>query len=488
VQSSFLLAVRKQWGYTNINHPDLIIPQKIHLNRLEATGKRVGEILDMEIIEKAQMILEKYPLCDHCLGRQFAFLGQGLDNRERGRTIKLFLTMKGHQLALSKDKKGIILLKVLAENGSFPMAAEILGNLKRRPKQGRKCFLCEGCFETLPLLVEKAATRLQDYEYDTFLVGVKLPSEAEEREDEFKAQFEVQYGENFRNELSRVFGKMFSDKTGKTVDFMNPQMVVLVNPFVDDIRLQVNPLFITGRYQKLVRGIPQSKWFCPKCRGKGCPECNYTGRMHPESVEELIAEPTLERTYGEDTSFHGAGREDADARMLGKGRPFIIQVKRPRKRKVNLKDLAKVINERADGKIKVAGLKYVNKEMIRTLKHLEATQKTYRVSVRFDRDISDDEIEKLEHSLSGIKVLQQTPTRVLRRRADKTREKHIYETEIKRISPNSVEMKIRCQGGLYVKELVTGDEGRTEPNVSKIVNAKAEPLKLDVLNVSVKGG
>jgi len=49
-------------------------------------------------------------------------------------------------------------------------------------------------------------------------------------------------------------------------------------------------------------------------------------------------------------------------------------------------------------------------------------------------------------------------------------------------------MKIRCQGGLYVKELVTGDEGRTEPNVSKIVDAKAEPLELDVLNVSVKGG
>lgn len=442
----------------------------------------------MEIIEKAQMMLEKHPLCDHCLGRQFAFLGYGIDNQERGRTIKLFLTMKGHHLALSKDKQGIILLKVLAENGSFPMATEILKKLKRRPKQGGKCFLCEGCFEALPDLVEKAAKRLQDYEYDTFLVGVKLPSEVEEREDEFKAQFEVQHGENFRNELSRVFGKMLSDKTGKTADFMNPQVVVLVNPFVGDIRLQVNSIFIMGRYQKLVRGIPQSKWFCPKCRGKGCPECNYTGRMHPESVEELVAGPALERTYGEDASFHGAGREDADARMLGRGRPFIIQVKRPHKRGIDLKELARTINDRSDGKIKVTGLKFVEKEMIRTLKHLETTQKTYRVTVRFDRDISDDEIVKLKRSLSGTRVLQQTPTRVLRRRADKTRERHIYETEIKRISPNSVEMKIRCQGGLYVKELVTGDKGRTEPNVSKLVDAKAEPLELDVLSISVKGG
>jgi tRNA pseudouridine synthase 10 len=210
--------------------------------------------------------------------------------------------------------------------------------------------------------------------------------------------------------------------------------------------------------------------------------------LHPESVEELIAGPTLEKTYGEDASFHGAGREDADARMLGKGRPFILQVKRPRKRGIDLKELTKIINDRADGKIKVASLKFVDKEMIRALKHLESTQKTYRVTVRFDRDVSDDEIEKLKRSLSGVKVLQQTPTRVLRRRADKTREKHIYETEIKRISPNSVEMKIRCQGGLYVKELITGDEGRTEPNVSKLVDAKAEPLELDVLNISVKSG
>jgi tRNA pseudouridine synthase 10 len=47
-------------------------------------------------------------------------------------------------------------------------------------------------------------------------------------------------------------------------------------------------------------------------------------------------------------------------------------------------------------------------------------------------------------------------------------------------------MKIRCQGGLYIKELVTGDKGRTDPCVSGIVNAEAKPLKLDVLNVIMK--
>jgi len=236
-----------------------------------------------------------------------------------------------------------------------------------------------------------------------------------------------------------------------------------------------------------VRGIPQSKWFCPKCRGRGCPECGGTGRLHPESVEELVAGPTIEMAKGENASFHGAGREDADARMLGKGRPFIVQVKRPRKREIDLKELTKTINKRAEGKIRVVGLKIVGRDMIQFLKSMEASKKTYRITVRFERDVSDDEVKKIVSSLSGAKIFQQTPTRVLRRRADKTREKHIYETAVKRISPNSVELKVKCQGGLYVKELVTGDGGRTEPNVSKIIGAKAEPLELDVLSVSKKG-
>jgi tRNA pseudouridine synthase 10 len=54
---------------------------------------------------------------------------------------------------------------------------------------------------------------------------------------------------------------------------------------------------------------------------------------------------------------------------------------------------------------------------------------------------------------------------------------------VKKLSPKKAEMKIRCQGGLYVKELVTGDEGRTIPSVSAILGNKAKPLKLDVLNV-----
>jgi tRNA pseudouridine synthase 10 len=442
----------------------------------------------MDILEKARRMLEERPLCDNCLGRQFAFLGYGIENHERGRAIKTLLTLRGHMLALQNKPEGTALLRILAENGGFPMARALLRKLQQAPQEEkrRECFLCGGRFEALSSLMEKALSMLGEYEYETFLVGVRVPMEIEEREDEFKAHFGIEHGENMRNEFSRVLGKMLVEATGKRVDYMKPQVVVIFNPFDEKIEVQVNSLYIMGRYRKLIRGIPQSKWLCRRCRGRGCPRCDWTGKMYPESVEELIAGPVLEMTLGEDSSFHGAGREDIDARMLGSGRPFVIEIKRPRKRNLDLSELERLINERAQGKIEVLGLRYADREDVIRIKEMESAQKTYRVKVEFERDLQDDELERLRDALTDVTVHQRTPTRVLHRRADLTREKHIYETKIKRISPKIVELTIKCQGGLYIKELVTGDNGRTKPNVSEIIGVKAQPLELDVLGVMEK--
>jgi tRNA pseudouridine synthase 10 len=105
------------------------------------------------------------------------------------------------------------------------------------------------------------------------------------------------------------------------------------------------------------------------------------------------------------------------------------------------------------------------------------------VLIEFENAVSEKDLRLLEETLSGTSIKQQTPLRVLHRRADLTREKYIYEVKVKKVSLKRAEMKIRCQGGLYVKELVSGDEGRTVPNVSELLGNRAKPLKLDVLNV-----
>lgn len=437
----------------------------------------------MEILEKAQEILEKHPLCNRCLGRQFALLGHDLENQTRGEAIKLLLTMKAHEKILSNNRTGIATLKTLATNGAFPMATQILQRQKISVGEARPCYLCEEKTANTSKLAEKSVKMLSNYEFSTFLVGIKLPVEIKEREDEFKAEFGLNLGEDMRNDFSRVIGREISKLTGKAVEFNKPDISILINPFNQQITLQINPLYIAGKYKKLARGIPQSRWLCRECKGKGCEKCNWSGKTYAESVEEFVAAPTLEMTQGTAAEFHGAGREDVDARMLGKGRPFIIEVKQPKKRFIDLKTLEKTVNKRAAGKVKVHELQFADKNLIRHLKKGEAIEKMYRVTVEFGRKVSDDELKRLEKSLQGTLVRQQTPQRVLHRRSDRIREKYIYEAKVKRLSPNRALLKVRCQGGLYIKELVTGDDGRTKPSVAEILGTKATPSQLDVLEV-----
>jgi tRNA pseudouridine synthase 10 len=440
----------------------------------------------MDILEKTLIMLEKHPLCDHCLGRQFALLGYSIENIDRGRALKLSLTLQASTLNSSKNAEGIKRLKILATNGFSREAQETLQHLKKRvPKkiQSKTCFLCEDRFQLLDDLMQKALIKLADYEYTTFLVGVELPVAVEEREDEFKAAFEVGYGESIRHEFGRVLGKGIAEKTGKSAEYKKPDIVVIINPFAEHVRLQVNPLFVAGRYRKLVRDIPQSKWFCSSCRGKGCEKCGWTGKMYPESVEELASTPFLEAAEGEKTAFHASGREDIDARMLGSGRPFVLEISKPKKRFLDLKKLGDAVNTSAKGRVEVSNLRFTNKDVVRKLKKAESAQKEYRVLIEFENDVSEEGLRFLEEKLSNALVKQQTPLRVLHRRADLIREKYIYKVKVKKVSLKSAEMEIRCQGGLYVKELVSGDEGRTTPNVSELLENRAKPVKLDVLNV-----
>ena len=77
--------------------------------------------------------------------------------------------------------------------------------------------------------------------------------------------------------------------------------------------------------------------------------------------------------------------------MLGRGRPFVIEIKNPRRRALDLTKLEKTINKKALRKIQVENLKIASRDTVRKLKHMESAQKVYRVVVKFDRGISNNE-------------------------------------------------------------------------------------------------
>ncbi|MDL5503127.1 MAG: tRNA pseudouridine(54/55) synthase Pus10, partial [Candidatus Methanoperedens sp.] len=56
----------------------------------------------MTILDTARKIIHEGPVCDHCLGRQFAKLSTGLSNDMRGNALKLVLAMHA---GAEKDKE-----------------------------------------------------------------------------------------------------------------------------------------------------------------------------------------------------------------------------------------------------------------------------------------------------------------------------------------------------------------------------------------------
>jgi tRNA pseudouridine synthase 10 len=438
----------------------------------------------MNVQQKAFDLLSKYPICDHCLGRQFAALGYSMENNVRGASLKVVLTMQANDLLKEASVEGINRLQVLAANGFSKTAQETLKHLKQEPNlQTEKCFLCDDTFDKVEELTQKALSALYNYDFFTYLVGIELPVKIEEREDDFKAAFDINTAESMKHAFGRLFGKAIGAHTGKEAEYLIPDVVVIVNPFLDKINLQVNPLFIGGRYRKLVRTVSQSKWLCSNCRGSGCEKCGGTGKMYSESVEEFVSKPVLDVAGGVETFFHASGREDIDARMLGAGRPFIVEVSKPKKRFIDLNAMEETINTGAVDKVEVSGLHFTTKDKVRRLKKGESAVKEYRLIAEFENNILVEDLCLIEEKLSEVTIKQQTPMRVLHRRADLTRERYIYKVKVKKVSLKMALMEIRCQGGLYVKELVSGDEGRTVPSVSSLLGNRAKTLKLDVLNV-----
>jgi tRNA pseudouridine synthase 10 len=185
---------------------------------------------------------------------------------------------------------------------------------------------------------------------------------------------------------------------------------------------------------------------------------------------------------GEEALFHGAGREDVDALMVGTGRPFVIEIKQPRERNVDTDALEAEINEFADGKAEVTDLTLATHEMVERVKELDAS-KTYRMDVAFEDDVTEQALEEAVEELRGTTVEQDTPQRVDHRRASITRTRTVYDIDGHLEDPRTGELEIHGEGGLYVKELVSGDEGRTTPSLAGLLGVGAAVTALDVVAV-----
>jgi len=425
----------------------------------------------MKLEEKISEVLKEGYVCDSCLGRDIAGqLLSGLTNEQRGKILRNFLAF-----LLDSGEK--------VEIDSSNFYGIKFRNTKLEIKQPGKCRICRNFFsEQIDQFTENIIKRLDKIEFETFLVGSVPTDEMGKEEEKIFEKIGIEFAETVKSEINREIGKRVEKLTGKRFNLKNPDVVILANLMTNSAKLQIKSLYVYGRYQKLSRGIPQSKWTCSRCHGKGCVECKGKGKLYPISVQEIIEKPLLKKTKAKSSAFHGAGREDIDARMLDY-RPFVIELIKPIKRKINLKEILKEINK--SKKVKVRNLKFTDKQIVRKIKS-ERWDKTYLAEVKFKKPIDKKKLKLLKGLRREI-ISQRTPIRVAHRRADKLRKRRIKEISWKMLDKKTLRIKIRSDAGLYIKELINGDEGRTKPNISEMLDNKVKKISLDVVKIHTKG-
>lgn len=350
-----------------------------------------------------------------------------------------------------------------------------------------ECAICGNLFDKLDDdLYKKIDDKINQLgvEFETFLVGCQIDKTIQKRDEEFSEKFSLNV-ETIKKEVNRLIGLGIWERYDKDAEFERQDIVFNIDLRSEPkVRIQINPLYIEGKYNKLQRGIPQTKWPCSKCKGRGCEECNFTGKQYPESVEELISEHVLKLTKGREAKFHGAGREDIDVLMLGSGRPFVLEIKEPRLRNIDLSKLEEDVNKINEGKTSYHNLHLCERPRKAEIKQSSPdAYKVYNAIVKCDRAYDK---EKLDELTKLNEIHQQTPLRVLRRRTDMIRIKHVLDLSYEVIDDTTFSIQIKTEGGLYIKELISGDEGRSNPNVSEILGVQAVCEQLDVIEVSEK--
>jgi len=403
------------------------------------------KLTNKKVLKNAQNILTNYKLCDSCLGRIFAKIETNMTNKKRGGILRFGL--ENFEKTKVKD-----------------------------------CWLCQGLIDEIPYFANLIQENLKGYEFETFLIGSKVDEDILEKENQVYAFAGSEHSESIKTELNREIGKLLEKKLTQEVNFEKPTIMAVIDTAFDVVTLQIASLYVYGRYKKYSREIPQTKWHCKICYGKGCKKCNYTGKIYDSSIQERISKTVLFYAQGEDDSFHGCGREDVDVRMLGNGRPFVLEIKNPKIRSLDLNKIAYEINKINKSFVEVDSLRFSNHLEIERLKSAEF-KKTYRATVKFDKIINNEKLKKATECLHDSKIGQLTPSRVAHRRADMVREKHIYYCNVESVDGSKAVLTLEAESGTYIKELVSGDNGRTKPSISEIMKIPCKVTKLDVIEI-----
>ncbi|VVB98257.1 tRNA pseudouridine synthase Pus10 [uncultured archaeon] len=335
-----------------------------------------------------------------------------------------------------------------------------------------ECFVCRGASAKLEKMADEAAGKIPQG-WKSFAVSTNVPREMMAREE---AVWDYGLGRSVKDDFNRRIVAALAERTGLGYDFVKADGKVVFDFAKGEARLENADLFVYGKYKKFRSDIAQSEWTCKNCNGKGCEECDFEGVKY-DSVEVIIGNAAKALYGAKDAELHSSGREDVDALNLA-GRPFVLELRKPDRGKLQLKALADAVNTRESG-VEITDLQYVSNGEVALVSdsHFD---KAYEAEMEVEGGFAHEDAGKIM-ALAGSMLSQRTPHRVKHRRSDLVRKRRILGLRILGEKPPKI--YVLAEAGTYIKEFISGDAGRTEPSVSGALGKKAKCIKLSVVEI-----
>ena len=205
-------------------------------------------------------------------------------------------------------------------------------------------------------------------------------------------------------------------------------------------------------------------------------------------MEAVLARVLCPAAGARTLTLHSAGREDRGVRMLGRGRPFVAEVRAPLRPRVPAAALAAAAQAAEALGVGVDGLRCVDgrRAVAALAEGATEKQKLYTAVVRASRPLTAAD-EARAAAAQDLVLQQGTPVRVLHRRSPLVRERVVHWLELERIPgcPRFAVLRLGAQAGTYIKEFVHGDFGRTRPDLGEFLGGgcRADILQLDVTDI-----
>ena len=269
------------------------------------------------------------------------------------------------------------------------------------------------------------------------------------------------------------------------------------------------PVLLIGNYIKHSRAISQSPWTISSDGTPPAPVSPSAGsataasaatpatvrpksRITATSVEEELTRHLLPYFVCSGHRFSSSGREDLDVRMLGEGRTFVLEISDAKHVPAEEDAAVWAAMERAlnDGSesVEVRGVRLCSKAEFAAMKAgVETKSKRYRAIVHSIGALSEAALAPLRALTFPLTVQQRTPIRVLHRRSAMTRAKLLLSVQWSVINAHWLQLDIVTSAGMYVKEWVHGDRGRTAPSLSSLLGSLCECVQLDVMELLHSG-